>query len=241
MTYDAPRLHARHRRGRARRLRALARRAAHRLRRRVPRLGLPRGRRRERHRRRRAHLAGRDVSTHSALYDAVLEHERYAPAHNAFRYRIYQLLLDLDELDELSADIPFLSFDRRNLVEVRAADHLGDPRLSIRDNVRTWLDSRGVERARRTHRAAHARAHVRVRLQSRLLLLRAQPRRHARVRRGRGAQHVRGALAVPARRARTSSTGTAACASAPRSASTSRRSWTSRARTASCSASRASA
>jgi DUF1365 family protein len=84
------------------------------------------------------------MSTHSALYDAVLEHERYAPAHNAFRYRIYQLLLDLDELDELSAEIPFLSSDRRNLVEVRAADHLGDPRLSIRDNVRTWLDSRGV-------------------------------------------------------------------------------------------------
>ena len=80
----------------------------------------------------------------SALYDAVLEHERYAPAHNAFRYRIYQLLLDLDELDELSAEIPFFSSGRRNLVEVRAADHLGDPRLSIRDNVCSWLDSRGV-------------------------------------------------------------------------------------------------
>ncbi len=84
------------------------------------------------------------MSPRSALYDAVLEHERYAPAHNAFRYRIYQLLLDLDELDELADDIPFLSVERRNLVEVRAADHLGDPRLSIRDNVRAWLDERGV-------------------------------------------------------------------------------------------------
>ena len=90
-------------------LRALARRASHRVRRCVPRLGFPRRRRRERHRRRRAYPRGGDMSTHSALYDAVLEHERYAPAHNAFRYRIYQLLLDLDELDELSADIPFLS------------------------------------------------------------------------------------------------------------------------------------
>ncbi len=84
------------------------------------------------------------MSPRSSLYDAVLEHERYAPAHNAFRYRIYQLLLDLDELDELAADIPFLSVDRRNLVEVRAADHLGDPQLSIRDNLRAWLDARGV-------------------------------------------------------------------------------------------------
>ena len=89
-------------------------------------------------------LAGAPMSARSALYDAVLEHERYAPAHNAFRYRIYQLLLDLDELDELAGAIPFLSVDRRNLVEVRAADHLGDPRLSIRDNLRSWLDSRGV-------------------------------------------------------------------------------------------------
>jgi hypothetical protein len=84
------------------------------------------------------------LATRSALYDAVLEHERYAPARNAFRYRIYQLLLELDELDELADAIPFLSVDRRNLVEVRTADHLGDPRLSIRDNLRSWLDSRGV-------------------------------------------------------------------------------------------------
>ena len=84
------------------------------------------------------------MNPRSSLYDALLEHERYAPAHNAFRYRIYQLLLDLDELDELASEIPFLSVGRRNLVEVRAADHLGDPKLSIRDNVRTWLDSKGV-------------------------------------------------------------------------------------------------
>ena len=61
------------------------------------------------------------MSPRSALYDAVLEHERLVPAHNAFRYRIYQLLLDLDELDELASEIPFLSVDRRNLVEVRVA------------------------------------------------------------------------------------------------------------------------
>jgi DUF1365 family protein len=84
------------------------------------------------------------VSSRSALYDAVLEHERFAPAHNAFRYRIYQLLLDLDELDDLARAIPFLSVDRRNLVEVRAADHLGNPARSIRDNVRDWLRESGV-------------------------------------------------------------------------------------------------
>ena len=71
----------------------------------------------------------------SAIYDAVLEHERERPARNAFRYRTYQLLLDLDELDELARSIPELSVNRRNLVEVRSADHLGDPALSIRENA----------------------------------------------------------------------------------------------------------
>ena len=100
-----------------------------------------------------------------------------------------------------TAEIPFFGHGRRDLVEVRAADHLGDPRSSIRDNVRTWLDSRGVERARRAHRAAHARAHLRVRLQPRLVLLVPRTGRLAGLRRGRGAQHVRRALALPAGRA----------------------------------------
>ncbi len=81
----------------------------------------------------------------SAIYDAVLEHERDRPAHNAFRYRTYQLLLDLDELPELARTIPELSIDRRNLVELRSADHLGDPALSIRQNCCAILREHGVE------------------------------------------------------------------------------------------------
>ena len=81
----------------------------------------------------------------SAIYDVLLEHERDRPARNAFRYRTYQLLLDLDELPELARAIPELSVNRRNLVEVRSADHLGDPCRSIRENVCTVLRDRGVE------------------------------------------------------------------------------------------------
>ena len=81
----------------------------------------------------------------SAIYDAVLEHERDLPARNAFRYRTYQLLLDLDELAELARTIPELSINRRNLVELRSADHLGDPALSIRQNCCAILREHGVE------------------------------------------------------------------------------------------------
>ena len=180
------------------------------------------------------------MNPRSALYDAVLEHERYAPAHNAFRYRIYQLLLDLDELDELAQEIPFLSVDRRNLVEVRAADHIGDPKLSIRDNLRAWLDARGVAVPDgRIQLLTHARTFGYVFNPVSFYFVR-NPDDTLAVRRGRGAQHVRRALALPAGRARTSTTTTGACASARRSASTSRRSCPSPAPTSSCSASPAS-
>ncbi len=81
----------------------------------------------------------------SAIYDAVLEHERDRPARNAFRYRTYQLLLDLDELDALARTIPELSVNRRNVVEVRSADHLGDPARPIRENACAILRAHGVE------------------------------------------------------------------------------------------------
>ena len=81
----------------------------------------------------------------SAIYDAVLEHERERPAHNSFRYRVYQLLLDLDEVDDLARSIPELSVNRRNLVEIRSADHLGDPERSLAENIRAYVRAAGAD------------------------------------------------------------------------------------------------
>ena len=137
----------------------------------------------------------------SALYDAVLEHERLVPAHNAFRYRIYQLLLDLDELDELAERDPVpLGRPPQSRGGALRRSPRRSPAVDPRQPPRLARFARR-ERARRPHRAAHPRAHVRVRLQPGLVLLRAQSRRLAGLRRGRGAQHLRRALALPAGRA----------------------------------------
>ena len=118
-------------------------------------------------------LARGVMSPRSALYDAVLEHERYAPAHNAFRYRIYQLLLDLDELDELAArdPVPLVRPPQPGRGARRRSPRRSAP-LDPRQRAHLARLARR-RRARRPHRAAHARAHVRVRLQPRLVLLRA--------------------------------------------------------------------
>ena len=40
------------------------------------------------------------MSRASGLYDGVVSHRRFAPKVHALRYAIFQLLIDLDELDD---------------------------------------------------------------------------------------------------------------------------------------------
>ncbi len=86
-----------------------------------------------------------------AIYECLIAHARKAPLRNAFSYRTYQWLVDLDSLP---VQRPWL----RPLAGFRAADHLGDPRRSIRDNVERFLAGRGVDLAGgRILMLAHAR------------------------------------------------------------------------------------
>lgn len=71
----------------------------------------------------------------SAIYDNVLTHNRYAVRAHSFRYRVSSLLLDLDELDELSARLRLFSRNRANLFSFYDTDHgPGDGR-----ELRAWL------------------------------------------------------------------------------------------------------
>lgn len=73
-----------------------------------------------------------------ALVDGVVSHTRRAPVRHAFRHRVYQWLVDLDELPRQPWWLrPFATF--------RAEDHLGDPTRSIRGNVDAFLAARGVD------------------------------------------------------------------------------------------------
>jgi len=85
------------------------------------------------------------------LYECQIKHVRAAPVRNVFSYRTYQWLVDTDELPELPPGL-------RQLAGFRAADHLGDPRRSIRQNVDRFLASRGIDTGGgRVTMLAHAR------------------------------------------------------------------------------------
>ncbi|WP_433279427.1 DUF1365 domain-containing protein [Pseudonocardia xinjiangensis] len=73
-----------------------------------------------------------------ALYDAEVRHVRRQRLERSFRHGVYLWLVDLDALPALPRWLrPFARFEAR--------DHLGDPQVSIRQNLDAWLARQGVD------------------------------------------------------------------------------------------------
>ncbi|WP_433722454.1 DUF1365 domain-containing protein [Nocardia sp. CA-129566] len=67
-----------------------------------------------------------------------IRHVRLTPVRHEFRYRSYGWLVDLDDLPRLPHWLrPFAGF--------RAADHLGDPRRTLRENVEVYLAAHDID------------------------------------------------------------------------------------------------
>lgn len=61
--------------------------------------------------------------TASAIYEGVVTHTRVAPKTHRLRYRLFMLLLDLDEAPGLLSRLRLLKSGRFGLMSFRAADH----------------------------------------------------------------------------------------------------------------------
>ena len=77
----------------------------------------------------------------SALYSGVVRHWRRVPRPRAFAYRLHLAYLDLDELPEVFAGRWLWSTERRNVVEFRRSDYLGDPEQPLREAVLDRVES----------------------------------------------------------------------------------------------------
>ncbi|HXC56040.1 MAG TPA: DUF1365 domain-containing protein [Rhizomicrobium sp.] len=75
----------------------------------------------------------------SAIYEGWVMHRRLAPRHHAFKYRVFCLLLDLDELEGLGRRLRLFAANRAGVVSFQDRDH-GDGRP-----LRTWLDAKLAE------------------------------------------------------------------------------------------------
>ncbi len=76
----------------------------------------------------------------SALYVGRLRHRRFRPRRHEFGYSIFQVYLDLGELDDVFRGRWLWSTGRPSLAWFRRADHLGDPNVPLDAAVRDMVE-----------------------------------------------------------------------------------------------------
>ena len=82
----------------------------------------------------------------SCIYEGQVRHSRLTPAKHAFKYRVFMMYLDLDELPTLFEKRWFWSATRKALARFRRGDHLGPESQPLAESVRDLVEEETGER-----------------------------------------------------------------------------------------------
>lgn len=83
--------------------------------------------------------------TASALYSGRVMHRRLRPRAHRLTYRVFWLLLDLTEIDELDRRLRLFSRNRLNLLSFHDRDHGEGTGAALRPRIDAWLARAGVD------------------------------------------------------------------------------------------------
>jgi DUF1365 family protein len=78
----------------------------------------------------------------SRIFKGWVEHRRFAPRHNRFRYPLFMLYIDLEELPRLFDDTPCWSARRPALAWFKRSDYLGPAEVPLDHAVRDLVAAR---------------------------------------------------------------------------------------------------
>ena len=81
----------------------------------------------------------------SAIYVGEVSHERTRPRRHRLRYRVFMLLLDLDELQALDQRLKRFSLGRFNLLSFHERDHGVAEGQSLKQSILAKLAAQGIE------------------------------------------------------------------------------------------------
>lgn len=81
----------------------------------------------------------------SALYRGAVVHRRFRPRSHRLRYRVFWLLLDLAEVDDLDRRLTLFARDRFNLLSFHDRDHGDGSATPLREQIEARLASVGVD------------------------------------------------------------------------------------------------
>ena len=79
---------------------------------------------------------------YSKIYSGQVIHTRFKPKKHHFKYKVFSLLIDLDEINEIDNNLNFFSYNKFNLISFFDKDH------GNRDgsNVKQWLKKNLVKK-----------------------------------------------------------------------------------------------
>jgi DUF1365 family protein len=81
----------------------------------------------------------------SGLYQGLVVHQRLRPRRHRLRYRIFQMLLDLDELPALDRSLRLFGHNRAALVSFHDRDHGPGDERPLRSYVEAQLGKAGID------------------------------------------------------------------------------------------------
>jgi DUF1365 family protein len=80
----------------------------------------------------------------SCIYIGSVIHKRFKPKEHFFKYKVFSLLLDLSELNELDHKLNFFSLNKFNLISFYEVDHGNRDGSSLLDWVKNNLSNNNV-------------------------------------------------------------------------------------------------
>jgi uncharacterized protein len=85
------------------------------------------------------------MTFHSALYVGSVMHRRLRPRVHRLRYRVFWILLDLDEIDRLQRNFRLFAYNRFNVLSFYDTDHGDGRNISLREQVDGHLRAAGID------------------------------------------------------------------------------------------------
>ena len=80
----------------------------------------------------------------SKIYIGKVIHKRFKPKKHYFKYNVFSLLIDLNELEEINKEIKFFSYNKFNIISFFDKDHGDRDGSSIKSWVKKNLKSIGI-------------------------------------------------------------------------------------------------
>tara|TARA_B100002052_G_scaffold298634_1_gene332778 strand:+ start:1150 stop:1917 length:768 start_codon:yes stop_codon:yes gene_type:complete len=80
----------------------------------------------------------------SCIYIGNVVHKRFKPKKHFFKYSVFSIFLDLDEIDELEKEISFFSYNKFNILSFFDKDHGNRDGSSIKDWIIQVLQKKNI-------------------------------------------------------------------------------------------------